>query len=137
MMEIASARRRVVAVNCDGDIRDTVRGLCRESSMDVVFATFAEFPFLESSANEIVLLNTGHHSDRILEIVPTIKSTRPGAEVVVLSRLADETLWCKALSLGACDLLPSPPQRDEFLMAVARAGHPNLCKSGIWPAAVA
>ncbi len=105
--------------------------------MDVVFVTFAEFPFLESSANEMVLLNTGHHSDHILEIVPTIKAARPGAEVVVLSRLADETLWRKALSFGACDLLPSPPQRGDFLMAVARAGHPGVCKSGIWPAAVA
>ncbi len=137
MKKSAGGRWSLVAVNVDSATQEAISVLCSRLRMEVVFVTFAEFPFHEIAPNEIVLLNSTHHQDRIIENIPTIRAERPGAEVILLSRLADEQLWCKALSFGACDLLSLPLQEGDFLLSVGRAAHPAGSDKGLARPAVA
>ncbi len=111
----------MIAVNCDWGAQAADEEMCSGSHVDIVFATIHELRHVEPSPSELILLCSSHKTDTILEMVPAIKASRSGAEVIVLSRCADETLWCKALSLGACDLLALPLERNEFRLAIAKA----------------
>ena len=42
-------------------------------------------------------------------------------QLVVVSRLADDSLWSEALNWGAFDVLAEPFQRDEIIRVVASA----------------
>jgi DNA-binding NtrC family response regulator len=59
------------------------------------------------------------------DLVSAVKLVAPRAEVIFLSRLADEMLWSEVLSGGAYDLLPKPVERSEFLRTVFGAVHSN------------
>jgi DNA-binding response OmpR family regulator len=45
-----------------------------------------------------------------------------GPEVIVASRLADESLWAEALNIGAWDVLSKPFSSEEVLHVVGYAG---------------
>ncbi len=137
MKKSAAEKRPLVAVNMDSATQVAIQALCRKLRTEVVFVTFAEFPLLEAAPNEIVLLSSTHSLDRVVEIIPAIKAERPGAEIILLSRLADESLWCKALSVGASDLLSLPLQSSDFLLAVGRAAHKDGPGTGLRQPAVA
>jgi FixJ family two-component response regulator len=54
-------------------------------------------------------------------MVAAVKHSSPSAEIIFLSRLADEMLWSQVLSVGAYDLLPKPVERKELLRTVLGA----------------
>ena len=116
------AGTRLLALDCDEDTQEVILRLCRESCIEVVFMSFPEFLFGEPSQVEVILLSFSRPTNRVFEMIPAIKAFRPGVEVILLSRSADEDSWCRALTFGACDLLSVPPERSEFLEAVAKAG---------------
>jgi DNA-binding NtrC family response regulator len=52
------------------------------------------------------------------DLVTKVKQAAPSAQIIFMSRLADEVLWSQVLAQGAYDLLPKPPERTEFLRTV-------------------
>ena len=64
------------------------------------------------------------------------------SSLIVVSRLADESLWAEALHLGACDLLSNPFTSTELEWAVDSArlawarDHALSCRSSVALAAI-
>jgi DNA-binding NarL/FixJ family response regulator len=116
---------RLIAINFDKDSRDMVLEVFGESRIEVVFVELPAFMAgapIEPSPFDVIALNLSFQPQRFLHVIPVVKRSFPDSEIIVLSRSADDRMWCEALDLGAHDLLPDPPENREFLMAVAKAG---------------
>ena len=118
---------RVLVYEPDPQSRDTIREYLRESPITVYFASPTDpfqdvlsrhFPF-----NAVIIDLSRPAGATCNDLVAAVKRAAPDAEVIFLSRLADEALWSQVLSLGAYDLLPQPPERQEFLRTVFGAVH--------------
>jgi DNA-binding NtrC family response regulator len=115
----------LIAVNCDEDTQKIVLEISRESCIAITFMTFAEFIIAGLPSQEVILVGHSRRANRLIEMIGAIRTAHPEAEIIILSRGADERLWCEALALGACDLLPVPPERSNLLLAVAKARAPK------------
>ncbi len=114
---------------CDPDPKDQemIQDYLKDSPVMVFFTSQAE-PFertlSQHSPFNAVVIDLSNPAKRSCDaLVSAVKHVTPGAEVIFLSRLADEMLWSQVLSLGAYDLLPKPPERQEFLRTVFGAIH--------------
>jgi DNA-binding NarL/FixJ family response regulator len=99
-----------------------IQEFLRDSPIKVFFTTPAE-PFEHTLAKHspfnAVVIDLSTPVKRSCDVlVSTVKQVAPHAEVIFLSRLADEMLWSQVLALGAYDLLPKPPEKAEFLRTV-------------------
>ena len=112
---------------CDPDpqAQKLIGEYLQESSFKVFFSRSSEA--LETALTEqcpfsavlIDLPNPVKNSCR--NVVMAIKSVAPRAQIIFMSRLADDVLWSQVLAQGAYDLLPKPPDRKELLRAVTGA----------------
>jgi two-component system, NtrC family, response regulator HydG len=59
------------------------------------------------------------------DLLAAIKRKCPLAEVVILSRLAEEDLWIESIQRGAYDFLPTPLDRKELQRILANAVEKN------------
>ena len=55
------------------------------------------------------------------DLLSAIKRKCPLAEVIILSRLAEEDLWIESIQRGAYDFLPTPLDRKELQRIIANA----------------
>ena len=109
---------------CDPDPRDQqmIREFLQDSLIKVFFTTPTEpleNTLAKHSPFSAVVIDLSNPIRRPWDnLVSTVKHVAPSAEVIFLSRLADEMLWSQVLALGAYDLLPMPPERTDFLRSV-------------------
>ena len=114
---------------CDPDPQGQkmIREYLQDSSIRVFFTSPSE-PFeatlRKHSPFNIVVIDLSSPVKRSCDaLVAAVKKTAPRAQVIFMSRLADESLWSEVLALGAYDLLSKPPERAEFLRTVFSAAH--------------
>jgi DNA-binding NtrC family response regulator len=119
-------RFRVLVFDPEGELEKLVTDIFSETPCDVVNArssdllheTFTyQFPF------DAVVMNLTRRTNHLLDMIPAIRKASPKAEVLALSRSADERLWLDVLDRGAHDPFMTPPDRAEFLDAVLEAIH--------------
>jgi DNA-binding NtrC family response regulator len=118
---------RVLVCEPDAQNQEMIRGYLQGSPIKAFFTSPAE-PFENTLAkhspfNAVVIDLSDPAKRSCYKLVDAVKRAAPGAEVIFLSRLADEMLWSQVLALGAYDLLPTPPERQEFLRTVLAAVH--------------
>lgn len=115
---------RILAINFDDNSERALLGLYRESCVEILFSGLVDFlggAYVDHPPFDVVLLNLSHHADHLLKMIPAIRRSFPGTEIVLLSPTANEHLWNQALNLGAYDLLPIPAEKDEFLRVISGA----------------
>jgi len=119
-----STEKQLRLLVCDPDpgAREMIREFLHGSPIKVQFTSAAEpleRTLAKNSPFNAVVMDLSNPSKRACDtLVSTVKRVAPGAEVIFLSRFADEMLWSQVLNLGAYDLLPNPPERGEFLRTV-------------------
>jgi DNA-binding response OmpR family regulator len=118
---------RLLVCDPDPQGQKTIQEYLQDSSIRVLFTAPSE-PFESTLAkhspfNAIVIDVTNPGKRSCDTLVAAVKHVAPSAEVIFLSRFADEMLWSHVLELGAYDLLPKPLERAEFLRAVTGAVH--------------
>lgn len=123
------AEKQLRLLVCDPDPQDQrmIREFLRDSSIRVFFTTPSE-PFditlLSHSPFHAVVIDLSNPARRSCDaLFAAVKRTSPRAQVIFMSRIADEMMWSQVLALGAYDLLPKPPERQEFLRTVVGAMH--------------
>lgn len=114
---------------CDPDPQDQkiIEEYLRDSSIRVIFASTSE-PFEDTLSNHsplhaVVIDLSNPRRKSCTALVEAVKQVTPSTQVIFMSRLADEMLWSEVLEMGAYDLLPTPPERAEFLRTVFSAVH--------------
>ena len=110
---------RLLVCESDPKGRQMIEEFLSDSPIKVFFTSPAE-PFENTLAkhspfNAVVIDLSSPVKRSCDALVSAVKRVAPGAEVIFLSRLADDVLWSQVLALGAYDLLPTPPERREFL----------------------
>ncbi len=122
--ETMNSEKQVRLLVCDPDPQGQrmIREYLRESSIKVFFTSPSEpleTTLAQYSPLNAVVIDLSHPAKKSCDdLVSVVKQTAPSAEVVFLSRLADEVLWSEVLALGAYDLLPKPVDRTEFLRTI-------------------
>ncbi len=123
------AEKQLRLLVCDPDPQDQrmIREFLRDSSIRVFFTSPSE-PLDRILSNHspvhAVVIDLSNPPRRSCDaLFAAVKETSPNAQVIFMSRLADETMWSQVLAMGAYDLLPMPPERQEFLRTVVGAMH--------------
>jgi len=121
---------RVLACEPDQHNQKIIQEYLQDSPIKVFFASSAE-PLEKtivkhSPVNAVIIDLSSTAKVPCNDLVTAVKRVAPGAEVIFMSRIADEVLWSQVLALGAYDLLPTPPERREFLHTVLGAVHHPL-----------
>jgi DNA-binding NtrC family response regulator len=122
-----ASRKEFRLLVCDPDPQDRemIRGYLKDSPIKVSFTSQADpldTVLVRNSPFEAVLIDLSNPAQRSCDaLVSAVKRVSPAAEIIFLSRLADEVLWSQVLSLGAYDLLPKPVERQELLRTVLGA----------------
>ncbi|MBZ5497103.1 MAG: response regulator [Acidobacteriia bacterium] len=113
---------RLLVCDPDPQGQKMIKEYLRDSSIRVFFTSPSE-PFevtlTKHSPFNAVVIDLSNPAKRSCDVlVSAVKQVAPSAEVIFMSRLADEMLWSQVLALGAYDLLAKPPERTEFLRTV-------------------
>jgi len=116
---------RVLVCEPDAHGQEIIREYLQDSPIKAFFTSpieRLESTLAKHSPFNAVIIDLSNPATRLCnQIVAAVKQFAPGAEVIFMSRLADEMLWSEVLALGAYDLLPTPPERREFLRTVYSA----------------
>lgn len=102
-----------------------IREFLRDSSIRIFFTSPSEplnVTLSKHSPFHAVVIDLSHPVRRSCDaLLAAVKNTSPSTQVIFMSRLADEMMWSQVLAMGAYDLLPKPPERQEFLRTVFSA----------------
>jgi DNA-binding NtrC family response regulator len=118
------AEKQLRLLVCDPDPQDQkmIREFLRDSSIRVFFTSPSEpldMTLSNHSPFHAVVIDLSNPVRRSCDaLFAAVKEASPSAQVIFMSRLADEMMWSQVLAIGAYDLLPKPPERQEFLRTV-------------------
>jgi DNA-binding NtrC family response regulator len=121
------AEKQLRLLVCDPDPQDQkmIREFLRDSSIRIFFTSPSEpliDTLLKHSPLHAVVIDLSNPVRRSCnDLLAAVKETSPRTQVIFMSRLADEMMWSQVLAMGAYDLLPKPPERQEFLRTVIGA----------------
>jgi DNA-binding NtrC family response regulator len=116
---------RLLVFDPDPQDQKMIREFLRDSSIRVYFTSPSES--LETTLSNhspfhAVVIDLSSPVKRSCDaLFAAVKEASPNAQVIFMSRLADELMWSQVLEMGAYDLLPKPPERTEFLRTVFSA----------------
>lgn len=117
---------RVLIVDDVSDTRENVRKLLTfESDIEVVAAarTGKEAIQLAQESNpDVVLMDINMPDMDGIAATEQIRQKLPAVQVVILSIQNDQNYMRKAMVVGARDFLTKPPNPDELVAAIRRAG---------------
>jgi pilus assembly protein CpaE len=117
---------RVLIVDDVSDTRENVRKLLTfESDIEVVAAarTGKEAIQLSQESNpDVVLMDINMPDMDGIAATEQIRQKLPSVQVVILSIQNDQNYMRKAMVVGARDFLTKPPNPDELVAAIRRAG---------------
>lgn len=117
-----SAVPRLLIVDGDEEIRQTACEVV--PSCEFVFdePVSALENYLRAHPHfEAIVINLRVPTEESFDLIATIKEACPHAEVIFVSRIADETLWIESIQRGAYDLMSAPIDRKEFRRIVTNA----------------
>lgn len=120
----------LLVVGADPEDRDTLSDALQADAYEIVFCDsvnardprlFDDHPF------DVYIIKLNRPVETCFDLLAAIKRNRPLAEVIILSRLADEELWIESIQRGAYDFLPKPLDRKELQRIVKNAIERNRC----------
>jgi DNA-binding NtrC family response regulator len=112
----------VIAANAED--RVTVSDALQANAYEIVFCDSLDTRdtrLLDDRSFDACIIELNYPVETCFELLSTIKRKCPLAEVIILSRLADEELWIESIQRGAYDFLPRPLDRKELQRIVANA----------------
>lgn len=117
---------RVLIVDDVAETRENIRKLLQfEADIEVVGAarTGKEAIQLSQEASpDVVLMDINMPDMDGISATETIRQKTPHVQVVILSVQGDQNYMRRAMLVGARDFLTKPPQADELISALRRAG---------------
>lgn len=117
---------RVLVVDDIAETRENVRKLLQfESDIEVVAAARngkEAIQFSQEVAPDVVLMDINMPDMDGIAATEQIRQKMPFIQVVILSVQDDPNYMRRALQVGARDFLRKPPQPDELVSAIRRAG---------------
>jgi two-component system, NtrC family, nitrogen regulation response regulator NtrX len=113
---------RLLVCDPDPQAQKMIREFLQDSSIRVFYTSPSE-PFehtlsSHSPFHAIVIDLSNPRRKACDALLEAVRKVSPNAQVIFMSRLADEMMWSQVLAMGAYDLLPKPPERQEFLRTV-------------------
>lgn len=114
---------KVVLIDDDPEIRDTIGGVLQGSGHEVFTAGDGDagMELCERQSPDIVITDIRHPGIDGFEILRRIKTGRPDVEVIVMTVLSEIELAIQALHLNASDFITKPIANDALTVAVKRA----------------
>lgn len=123
---MAADKIRVLIVDDIAETRENVRKLLQfESDIEVVGTarTGREGIQLSQEVNpDVILMDINMPDVDGITATENIRSLSPHIQVVILSVQGDQNYMRRAMLAGARDFLTKPPQGDELISAIKRAG---------------
>jgi two-component system response regulator PilR (NtrC family) len=115
-------RARVLVVDDDASIRETLELHFRDTGHDVSTAASAEEALARLATTDPMLVITDVRMDGMdgIALVETIRSRRPDVDVVVITAFEDMRTAIGAMKAGAYDYLVKPLDLDRIDMVVER-----------------
>lgn len=119
-------KTRVIIVDDIAETRENVRKLLQfESDIEVVAAARngkEAIQFSQEIGPDVVLMDINMPDMDGIAATEQIRQKMPFIQVVILSVQDDQNYMRRALQVGARDFLRKPPQPDELVSAIRRAG---------------
>lgn len=123
---MAADKVRVLIVDDIAETRENIRKLLQfESDIEVVGTarTGKEGIQLSQEVNpDVILMDINMPDVDGITATENIRSLSPHIQVVILSVQSDQNYMRRAMLAGARDFLTKPPQGDELISAIKRAG---------------
>jgi DNA-binding NtrC family response regulator len=110
-------RPRLLVVDADAQLQRVFSDVLPVEGCEWVFEVSPdriEEVLFENAPFDVVLIDLFSPVERLFELIPVLKERCPRAEVIFISRIADEDLWIESIQRGAYDLLPKPLDREEL-----------------------
>ena len=120
---------RLLAIGVDAENRDALLDALEDGAHEIVFCDSldAREQHLFDRPFDACIIEL-HEVEACFELLDTIKRSCPPIEVIILSRLADETLWIESIQRGAYEFLPRPLDRKDFQRIVRNIVEKNRCR---------
>ncbi len=116
----------VVIVDDIAETRENIRKLLQfEPNIEVVGVARSGAEAIKVSGEtdpDVVLMDINMPDMDGIAATERIRATKPGVQIVILSVQSDPNYMRKAMLAGARDFLTKPPDLDELLSAIRRAG---------------
>lgn len=118
----------LLVIGADAEDRVTVSDAFQADAYEIVFCDSLDARdtrLLDDRSFDACIIELSHPVETCFDLLATIKRKCPLAEVIILSRLADEDLWIESIQRGAYDFLPKPLDRKELQRIVTNAVEKN------------
>src|SRR5689334_1281516 len=117
---------RVVIVDDVSETRESVKKLLQfEADVDVVGVARTGKEAIQASQElnpDVVLMDINMPDMDGIAATEASRAKQPAVQVINLSVHSDNNYMRQSMLVGARDLLPTPPMRDELISAIRRAG---------------
>jgi DNA-binding NtrC family response regulator len=110
-------KARILVIDPDGDVEPWVSNIVSESGCEVACAEsdgLLHDTFSYPHPFAVAVLAVSERTSHLFGMIPALRKLSPTAEVILMSRSADERMWADALAHGACDLFSMPPDPKQF-----------------------
>ena len=116
-------KQRILLVDDDENIRETLGTVLREEGYDVEVVSSGKEAIKENSKSDFALLITDLKLPDIdgIELYNTVKKAHPETLAIIITAHAGIESTIKAIRLGAYDYIQKPFQMEEILLTVKRA----------------
>ena len=115
---------KILVVDDAAFMRVTLDKILRKAGHEVIQATsgYNALELYQESNPDLVTMDITMPDMDGIEAVQKIKEIDPGARVVMISAMGQESMVGDAIKAGAMDFVVKPFQPERILAAVARAG---------------
>jgi DNA-binding NtrC family response regulator len=121
----------LLVVGADLEDRGTLSDALQADAYEIVFCDSLDATDpgqFDGRPFDACIIGLNRPVETCFDLLAAIKRNRPLAEVIILSRLADEELWIESIQRGAYDFLPKPLDRKELRRIVKNAIERNRCR---------
>ena len=128
-------KQRILLVDDDENIRESLGVLLREEGYDVQVASRAKEAIEEDNKSQFTLLITDLKLPDIdgVQLYDTIRKTHPDTLAIIITAHAGLESAIRAIRLGAYDYIQKPFRMEEILLTVRRAlQHAELLNQNIY-----
>jgi len=118
----------VLVIGADAQDRVTISDTLGAVAYEIVFCdsmALRDMHLFDERSFDACMIELSHPVERGFDLLAAIKKKCPLAEVVILSRLAEEDLWIESIQRGAYDFLLTPLDRKELQRIVTNAVEKN------------
>ena len=122
-MEATATRGRILVVDDEGDVRETLEALLNSNGFSVSFAVDADtgLQAMNEENCDLVLLDVKLPGRSGLAVLQEFRRANTTLPIIMLTALKDIDIARAAFKNGAQDYIPKPWDADELLAQISRA----------------